>query len=91
VKVVKSASDAVTAAQKMLGMTLVTHQTGPEGRLVQRLLVEEGLQISRELYLGIVVDRSTQKAVLMVSQDGGVEIEQVAEKTPERISPLLSA
>ena len=90
-KVVKSASDAVTAAQKMLGMTLVTHQTGPEGRLVQRLLVEEGLQISRELYLGIVVDRSTQKAVLMVSQDGGVEIEQVAEKTPERISPLLSA
>jgi succinyl-CoA synthetase beta subunit len=85
VKVVKSASDAVTAAQKMLGMTLVTHQTGPSGRVVQRLLIEEGLQISRELYLGLVVDRSTQKAVLMVSQDGGMEIETVAEKTPERI------
>jgi succinyl-CoA synthetase beta subunit len=85
VKVVKSASDAVAAAQKMLGMTLVTHQTGPSGRVVQSLLIEEGLQISRELYLGLVVDRSTQKAVLMVSQDGGMEIETVAEKTPERI------
>ena len=66
-------------------MTLVTHQTGPEGRKVGRVLVEEGLQMTREMYLGLVLDRSTQQPVLMVSPDGGVEIETVAEETPDRI------
>jgi succinyl-CoA synthetase beta subunit len=66
-------------------MKLVTHQTGPEGRTVTRVLVEEGLQIARELYLGLVIDRATRRPVLMASQDGGVEIEKVAEETPERI------
>jgi succinyl-CoA synthetase beta subunit len=85
VKVVKSAAEARTAASKMLGMTLVTHQTGPDGRLVKRLLVEQGLEIGRELYLGLVIDRSSKKPVLMASPDGGVEIEKVAEETPDRI------
>ena len=78
VKVAKTPAEAVELASKILGMTLVTHQTGPQGKLVQRLLVEEGLKIARELYLGIVLDRSTQKPVVMVSQDGGMEIEKVA-------------
>jgi succinyl-CoA synthetase beta subunit len=84
VKVVKSAGDAKAAAEKMLGMTLITHQTGPEGRVVKRLL-EQGLDIKRELYLGLVIDRSTRRPVMMASPDGGVEIEKVAEETPERI------
>src|SRR3981189_1402153 len=66
-------------------MKLVTHQTGPEGRVVQRLLIEEGLPIERELYLGIVLDRATGKNTFMASADGGMEIEEVAAKTPERI------
>ena len=66
-------------------MKLVTHQTGPEGRKVSRLLVEQGLPIARELYLGIVIDRAAGRPVIMASQDGGMEIETVAEKTPERI------
>jgi succinyl-CoA synthetase beta subunit len=69
----------------MLGMTLITHQTGPEGRVVQRLLVEETLPIEHEFYLGIVLDRGQGKNVFMASADGGVEIEEVAAKTPERI------
>ncbi len=85
VKVVKNAEEARSAAEKMLGMTLVTHQTGPEGRVVQRLLIEEALPIERELYLGIVLDRATGKNIFMASGDGGVEIEEVAAKTPERI------
>ena len=85
VKVVKSADEARDVAAKILGMRLVTHQTGPEGSIVKRVLVEEGLPIARELYLGIVIDRSTQKPVVMVSQEGGVEIEKVAHDTPERI------
>src|SRR5215510_15990704 len=85
VKVVKSPAEARDVAAKMLGMRLVTYQTGPEGSIVKRVLVEEGLQIARELYLGIVIDRSTQKAVVVASQDGGVEIEKVAHETPERI------
>ena len=85
VKVVKNAGEARTAASAMLGMTLVTHQTGPDGRVVKRLLVEQGLDISRELYLGLVIDRSSKKPVLMASPDGGVEIEKVAEETPDRI------
>ncbi len=85
VKVVKSAEDAEAAAQKMMGMRLVTHQTGPDGQIVHRILVEKGLRIKRELYLGVVLDRSSERPVVMVSQDGGVEIEKVAEETPERI------
>jgi succinyl-CoA synthetase beta subunit len=85
VKVVKSSDEAQAAAQKMLGMNLVTYQTGPHGQKVQRVLVEQGLKIKRELYLGLVLDRSTERPVLMVSPDGGVEIEKVAEETPDRI------
>jgi succinyl-CoA synthetase beta subunit len=85
VKVVKSADEARDAAVKMLGMKLVTYQTGPDGSIVKRVLIEEGLQIARELYLGLVIDRSTQQPVLMVSQEGGVEIEKVAAETPDRI------
>jgi succinyl-CoA synthetase beta subunit len=85
VKVAKDAEEARAHASKILGMTLVTHQTGPEGRLVQRLLIEETLPIERELYLGIVLDRSKGKNVFMASADGGMDIEEVAAKTPERI------
>jgi succinyl-CoA synthetase beta subunit len=85
VKVVKDAAAARDTARHMLGMRLVTHQTGAEGRIVSRLLVEEGLSIARELYLGMVIDRSTRRPVIMASPDGGVEIEKVAEETPDRI------
>jgi succinyl-CoA synthetase beta subunit len=85
VKVVKGADEARAAAEKMIGMNLVTYQTGPQGQKVQRVLVEQGLKIARELYLGIVLDRTTERPVLMVSSEGGVEIEKVAEETPERI------
>src|SRR5262245_31005619 len=85
VKVVKSPDEAYEAAKKIIGMRLVTHQTGPEGRTVGRLLIEEGLAIARELYLGLVIDRSTRRLVLMASPDGGVDIEKVAVETPERI------
>jgi succinyl-CoA synthetase beta subunit len=85
VKIAKSAEEAAEIAKKMLGMMLVTHQTGPEGRLVQRLLIEETLPIGRELYLGIVLDRSVGESVFMGSKEGGVEIEEVAAKTPELI------
>jgi succinyl-CoA synthetase beta subunit len=85
VKVAKNATEASELARKILGMTLVTHQTGPEGRLVQRLLIEETLPIERELYLGIVLDRVQGKPVFMASAAGGMEIEEVAAKTPEAI------
>src|SRR5215467_8291740 len=85
VKVAKDANEAVELAKKILGMCLVTHQTGPEGRIVQRLLIEETLPIDRELYLGIVLDRAQGKPVFMASAAGGVEIEEVAAKTPELI------
>jgi len=85
VKVAKNPDEAAEIAQKILGMTLVTHQTGPEGRVVHRVLIEETLPIERELYLGIVLDRARGKNVFMASADGGVEIEEVAAKTPERI------
>ena len=85
VKVVKSPEEAQQAAQTIIGMNLVTHQTGPRGQRVARVLVEQGLKIKRELYLGVVVDRSTERPVLMVSPEGGVEIEKVAEETPDRI------
>jgi succinyl-CoA synthetase beta subunit len=91
VKVAKNATEAAEIAKKMIGMTLVTHQTGPEGRVVQRLLIEETLPIERELYLGIVLDRAIGESVFMASQAGGMEIEEVAAKTPELIlkEPLL--
>ncbi len=85
VKLTKSAEEAETVARELLGKTLVTYQTGPGGQKISRLLVEEGLAIDRELYLGLVVDRSTQRIVLMVSKEGGVEIEKVAEQAPEKI------
>src|SRR5579863_1586011 len=85
VKVAKDAADAAVIAGKILGMTLITHQTGPEGRVVKRLLIEETLPIERELYLGIVLDRGQGKPVFMASSEGGVDIEEVAAKTPERI------
>ena len=72
-------------ADDMLGMNLVTHQTGPEGKQVQRLLIEESCEIDRELYASIVLDRSRSRFVFMVSTEGGVEIEKVAEETPEKI------
>jgi succinyl-CoA synthetase beta subunit len=85
VKVAKDAADAARIAKQILGMRLVTHQTGPEGRIVQRLLIEETLPIERELYLGIVLDRARGKPVFMASAAGGMEIEEVAGKTPELI------
>ncbi len=85
VKVTKSLDDANAAAKAILGMQLVTHQTGPQGQRVQRLLVEAGSAIDRELYLGIVLDRATAKLTFMASQAGGMEIEEVAAKDPEAI------
>jgi succinyl-CoA synthetase beta subunit len=85
VKIAKSVEEAAMLAEKILGMTLVTHQTGPEGRLVRSLLIEETLPIDRELYIGILVDRAEGKPVLMASASGGMEIEQVAEENPKAI------
>ncbi len=85
VKVAKDAAEARAIASRILGMTLITHQTGPEGRVVKRLLIEETLPIERELYLGIVLDRAQGKPVFMASRAGGMEIEEVAAKTPELI------
>jgi succinyl-CoA synthetase beta subunit len=85
VKVVKNIEDADAAAKAILGMQLVTHQTGPAGQKVQRLLIEAGSAIERELYLGLVLDRASAKVVFMASQSGGMEIEQVAHDTPELI------
>ena len=85
VKLAKSVEEAGELASKILGMTLVTHQTGPEGRVVRRLLIEETLPIEKELYLGILVDRGEGKPVFMASAAGGMDIEQVAAETPEKI------
>ena len=85
VKIAKSVEEAGELASKMLGMTLVTHQTGPEGRVVRRLLIEETLPIARELYVGMLLDRAEAKLVLMASAAGGMDIEEVAAKTPEKI------
>jgi succinyl-CoA synthetase beta subunit len=85
VKVVKGSDEAEKVAGTLLGRTLVTYQTGPTGQVVGRLLIEEGLAIDRELYLSILVDRASQKIVMMVSAEGGVDIEEVAAKTPEKI------
>tara|TARA_R110000868_G_scaffold87758_3_gene245101 strand:- start:495 stop:1664 length:1170 start_codon:yes stop_codon:yes gene_type:complete len=88
VKVVKSLDDVKAEATRMLGMTLVTHQTGPAGKLVQRVYVEEGSDIKRELYLSIVVDRETSRVSFIASTEGGMDIEEVAHKTPEKILSL---
>jgi succinyl-CoA synthetase beta subunit len=85
VKLARSIDEVRDIAAKMLGMTLVTHQTGPHGRVVRRLLVEEGADIRKELYAALVVDRVLQKAVLMASSEGGMDIEEVADKHPEKI------
>jgi len=85
VKLAKNPAEAEEIASKMIGMTLVTHQTGPEGKLVRRALVEQGLDIERELYAGIVLDRAKSQLAFMVSTEGGVEIEKVAAETPEKI------
>jgi succinyl-CoA synthetase beta subunit len=85
VKLANSLDDVRNHAQEILGMTLVTHQTGPEGKEVKRLLVEEGAPIKDELYIGLVVDRATQRVTVMASSEGGTEIETVAEETPELI------
>ena len=85
VKVVKSVADVGATAKSMLGMTLVTHQTGPAGKLVQRIYVEEGCDIKRELYLGMLIDRVTSRVTVMASTEGGMDIEEVAAKTPKKI------
>jgi succinyl-CoA synthetase beta subunit len=85
VKLAHTPAEADVIARQILGMTLVTHQTGPEGRLVKRVLIEEGLDVARELYLGIVIDRATARPVFMASTEGGMEIEVVAAEHPEKI------
>ena len=89
VKLAKSADEVRDWAGKILGMQLKTHQTGPEGQKVRRLLVEEGADIRKELYIGMVVDRGTQRVALMASSEGGMDIEEVAAKTPERIHKVF--
>src|SRR6185437_15693460 len=85
VKLARSVDEVRKLADAMLGMQLVTHQTGPTGQPVRRLLIEEGADIKKELYAAMVVDRVSQRVVLMASADGGMDIEEVAAKTPERI------
>ncbi len=85
VKVARSLDEVRNYAEQMLGMTLVTHQTGPEGKIVKRLLIEQGVNIEKEFYVGVTLDRAVSKNVIMVSTEGGVEIEKVAAESPERI------
>ncbi len=85
VKIAKSPDEAYEIAKQMIGMKLVTHQTGPEGKIVRKVLVEEAMEIVQELYLGMVIDRSASRVVIMASEAGGMEIEEVAAKTPEKI------
>jgi succinyl-CoA synthetase beta subunit len=85
IKLASNPEEAEKIAEEMIGMTLVTHQTGPEGKLVKRILVEEALDIAQELYIGIVIDRAREEPVVMASSEGGVEIEKVAAETPELI------
>jgi succinyl-CoA synthetase beta subunit len=89
VKVAKSLDEVRASAKQILGMQLVTHQTGAQGQKVRRLLIEEGADIRKELYVGMVVDRGTQRPVLMASSEGGMDIEEVAAKTPEKIHKLF--
>ncbi|NGP44140.1 ADP-forming succinate--CoA ligase subunit beta [Bacillaceae bacterium SIJ1] len=85
VKLAKSLDDVQAYAEELIGKTLVTHQTGAEGQEIKRLLIEEGCDIQKEFYVGVVIDRATSQVVLMGSEEGGTEIEEVAEKTPEKI------
>ncbi|MEC1554564.1 ADP-forming succinate--CoA ligase subunit beta [Bacillus haynesii] len=85
VKIAKSKEEVKAYAEELLGKTLVTHQTGPDGQQIKRLLIEEGCDIKKEYYVGLVLDRVTSRIVLMASEEGGTEIEEVAEKTPEKI------
>ncbi|MEB6274288.1 ADP-forming succinate--CoA ligase subunit beta [Staphylococcus xylosus] len=85
VKIAKSLSEVETYANELLGKTLVTHQTGPEGKEVKRLYIEEGCDIQKEYYVGFVIDRATDRVTLMASEEGGTEIEEVAAETPEKI------
>ena len=85
VKLAKSPEEAAEHAGRILGMTLVTHQTGPKGRLVKKVLVEEGMEIANELYMGILIDRENSQVMIMASEAGGMEIEEVAAATPEKI------
>ena len=89
VKLAKSSVEVRDLASRILGMQLVTHQTGPQGQKVRRLLIEEGADIAKELYVGMVVDRGTQRVVLMASSEGGMDIEEVAAKTPEKIHKVF--
>jgi succinyl-CoA synthetase beta subunit len=89
VKVAKSIDEVRNLSKKILGMNLVTHQTGPQGQKVRRLLIEEGADIKKELYVGMVVDRGTQKVALMASSEGGMDIEEVAAKTPQKIHKVF--
>ena len=84
-KIAKSKEEVKAYAEELLGKTLVTHQTGPDGQQIKRLLIEEGCDIKKEYYVGLVLDRATSRIVLMASEEGGTEIEEVAEKTPEKI------
>lgn len=88
VKVARTLDEVRAAAEQILGMHLVTHQTGAEGQVVRRLLVEEGAQIAREFYLGMVIDRDSQRVALLASSEGGMEIEEVAKNSPEKIHTL---
>lgn len=89
VKIAKTKDEVRGFAEELLGKTLVTHQTGPEGREIKRLLIEEGCDIQKEYYVGLVLDRATSRIVLMASEEGGTEIEEVAEKTPEKIVKVV--
>ncbi len=89
VKVVNSIEEVGIEAEKLLGKTLVTHQTGPEGKTVHRLYIEEGCEIRKELYLSLLVDRSTSRIVILASTEGGIDIEEVADNTPEKITAVV--
>src|SRR6201993_5009265 len=89
VKLARSIDEVRDLAGKILGMQLVTHQTGPTGQKVRRLLIEEGADIKKELYVGMVVDRASQRVVLMASSEGGMDIEEVAAKSPEKIHKVF--
>ena len=89
VKLARSVDEVRELATEMLGMKLITHQTGPSGKEVKRLYVEEGCDIARELYLSVVMDRGTARIAVMASTEGGMDIEAVAEETPEKITTLV--
>src|SRR5207344_2718550 len=89
VKLARSEAEVATLAGQILGMQLVTHQTGPQGQKVRRLLIEEGADIKQELYVGMVVDRATQRVALMASSEGGMDVEEVAAHTPEKIHKVF--